>query len=298
MQGKSVSVIIPTLNAQDNIGTLLDKLQTQTYPIKEIVIVDSESADKTIEICSLYPKVRIIYIKKSEFDHGKTRDIAIRTCDTDYVLFMTQDAIPYDNECVQKLLEPLSEEKIIIATGRQLARQDATPMEKLIRKFNYPNYSNVRSKDDLDKMGIKTYFFSDVFAAYNREKYLELGGFEYPLKTNEDMFFAAKVIRKGYKIAYVADAKVIHSHNFTLKQQYKRNYIQGYEIEKHKDLLANVSQNSEGIKLVKYVSINLLKKGRVLSFIHFSFDCIARFSGNRVGKRKAKINENYEQSNL
>ena len=118
-------------------------------------------------------------------------------------------------------------------------------MEQLVRTFNYPAKSKVRSKDYIPEMGIKTFFASDVCSAYRRNIYEELGGFDYPIKTNEDMFYAAKVINAGYKIAYRADAEVLHSHNFTLKEQYKRNYIQGYEIERHRDILGKSSQESE-----------------------------------------------------
>ena len=80
-------------------------------------------------------------------------------------------------------------------------------------------------------------------------------------------------------------SEVYHSHNLSLAEQYKRNYIQGYELERHKALLGNVSQNEEGWKLVAYVTKKLLAKGRLISFIHFGFDCLARFLGSKMGKR-------------
>jgi rhamnosyltransferase len=136
-------------------------------------------------------------------------------------------------------------------------------------------------------MGIKAFFCSDVCAAYRRRIYEELGGFEYPLKTNEDMFFAAAAIRNGYRVAYAADARVLHSHNFSLKEQYHRNRIQGYEIERHRSLLGNVSKVNEGIRMVRFVSGKLLKQGRLVSFAHFGLDCFARLLGSRAGRRQA-----------
>lgn len=285
---KSVSIIIPTLNAEKDIEKLINALNRQTVKLTEIVVVDSESDDSTVEICKKYDNVRVIQIARSEFDHGKTRDMAFRTCSTDYVLFITQDAVPKNELYIEKLLAPFSDNNIAISSGRQIARQDACPMEKLVREFNYPTESYVRSKEDISKYGIKTFFFSDVCSAYRRDLYLELGGFEYPLKTNEDMFFAAKVINSGYMVAYAADAEVIHSHNFTLKQQYNRNLVLSMELENHRDLLNNVSANAEGLRLVKYVSANLLKHGKIISFVHFGFDCCARALGNFVGKKKKR----------
>jgi rhamnosyltransferase len=100
------------------------------------------------------------------------------------------------------------------------------------------------------------------------------------------MFFAAKAIRNGYRVAYAAEALVYHSHNFSLKEQYQRNYIQGYEIERHRPLLGEVNQESEGMKLVQFVSSGLLKKGQFVSFVHFGLDCCARLLGSKGGKKK------------
>lgn len=283
----TISIIIPTLNAGGEINGLLEKLSEQTIPVSEIIIVDSASSDDTLSICKNYPAVQVININRSDFDHGKTRDMAFRQSKGDIVVFMTQDAIPVDKYFLEKLLAPLADERVAVSTGRQLPKATATKMEKLVRSFNYPEESHIRSKEDLPQMGIKTFFCSDVCAAYKRSIYLSLGGFDYPLKTNEDMFFAAKAINAGYRIAYAADAQVFHSHNFTFREQYKRNFIQGYEIERHRAELGKVKQESEGIKLVKYVSLELLKHGQIISFVRFGFDCVARLMGSRAGKRKA-----------
>lgn len=284
-----ISVIIPTLNAEKDMPSLLQALRTQTLQPEEILIVDSESADQTVSIAegaaSVLP-VRVLSEKRAEFDHGKTRDWALRESVGDTVVFLTQDAVPADGHFLEYLVRPLAEEKVAVVTGRQLPKADATPMEKLIRTFNYPAESHIRSEADVPEMGIKTFFCSDVCAAYNRQIYEELDGFVYPLKTNEDMFFAAQAIRGGYRVAYAAEAKVLHSHNLSLKEQYERNRIQGYEIERHRDLLGNVSKVSEGVRLARFVSGGLLKQGRVLSFARFGLDCFARLFGSRAGRRQ------------
>lgn len=214
----SVSVVIPTLNAGKDIDELLHGLSKQEYPISEIIVVDSSSSDDTVSICKKYEKARIFSISRKDFDHGKTRDMAVKICNADVVVFMTQDAVPADSGLIKNLIHPLSDTSVAVATARQLPKSDATAMECLIRSFNYPPESCIRTKKDIPTLGIKTFFCSDVCAAYNKKVYLELGGFDYPIKTNEDMFFAAKAIGRGYGIAYQADARVYHSHNFTLKQ--------------------------------------------------------------------------------
>ena len=284
-----VSAIIPTLNAGKVLPDLLRMLLKQEQPADEILVVDSASEDNTVEICKACEAINLIQIKREEFDHGGTRDMALRKTSGDIVVFLTQDVIPADEHFLGNLIAPFSrDEKIALSTGRQLPKADATPMEKLVRAYNFPKESSIRTKEDLPRLGIKTYFCPDVCCAYRREIYLELGGFDYPLKTNEDMFFASKVIQAGYSISYTADAKVYHSHNLTLKEQYWRNYIQGYEIEKRKEELGIESYGQEGLRMVRYVSRELLKQGRFLSLIHFGFDCCARKLGNSAGEKACR----------
>ena len=259
IENSKISIIIPTLNAEKELPALLDALFSQKRSFDELIIVDSASTDRTAEICRTDGRIRLIQINRKDFDHGRTRDMALRESIGDIVVFLTQDAVPANDDFLGNLIAPLADEKVAVSTGRQLPKKDATRMEQLVREFNYPPVSQIRSKADIPQLGIKTFFCSDVCAAYNREIYFALGGFEYPLKTNEDMFYASKAINAGYLVAYSSDAQVFHSHNFTLKEQYKRNFAQGYEIKQHSIMLSNVGQNSEGFKLVSYVSKGLLK---------------------------------------
>ena len=236
----TVSVIVPTLNAEKEIRHLLSALLGQDFPPEEILVIDSSSEDNTVKICEEFSKVQVIRIPREDFDHGKTRDMAVRRSKGEIVVFLTQDAIPADAGFLGKLISPLKNSEVAVSVGRQLPKQDASKMEALVRRFNYPSESNIRSADDIPRMGIKAFFCSDSCAAYRKDVYLALGGFEYPLKSNEDMFFAAKALQNGYRVVYTADASVYHSHNFSLREQYKRNYLQGYEIERHRELIGGL----------------------------------------------------------
>lgn len=292
----SITVIVPTINAEKELPLLIERLHSQTLQADEIMVVDSASDDKTESICRNDPAVKYIRIKREEYDHGGTRDMAARKAAGDIVVFLTQDALPADDDFLLNLTSPIIKGEAAISTGRQLPRHGATRMEALVREFNYPAQSFFRSKDDIPRLGIKTFFSSDVCCAYDKEIFLKLGGFEHPLKTNEDMFFAAKAINNGYKVAYAADARVYHSHNFSLKEQYKRNYVQGYEIARHDELLSGVPLESEGMKLVKYVSKGLLKHGRIISFCHFGFDCVARLAGSKRGRAAYRKKEAHREA--
>ena len=282
-----VTVVIPTLNAERYMTELLAAIHRQTLQPCEIIVVDSDSNDRTAEICREDGDVKLIRIEREDFDHGGTRDMAFRCSNGDFVVFFSQDALPFDPESLMRLTERLGKDGIAVCTGRQIARDDAGVIEKLVRAYNYPDTGNVRSKKDLPQLGIKTYFCSNSFSAYDRKIYLELGGFEHDVLSNEDMLYAAKAINNGYKAAYCADAKVYHSHDHSLAELFRRHFREGYEIERHRDQLGNISLESEGMRMVRTVGSRLLRQGRVLSFLRFGTQCTARLLGNRTGRLKA-----------
>lgn len=279
-----VSVIIPTLNAERHIEGLMAALERQTLLPEEIIVVDSSSTDRTAQLAKVHRLVRVVTIPRASFDHGGTRDLAARQAVGDVLVFMTQDALPDGDALLATLVDALEDATVAAAYARQLPRADAWPREKLVRGFSYPEQSSVRDRDSAP--GLRKYYLSNVCAAYRRETYLSLGGFEHGLRSNEDMLFAAKAIRAGYRIAYVAEARVIHSHNLGFAEQYRRNRLQGYELARHRELLGDDSPVGSGKQLLAHVSKGLLKEGRVISWIAFCLDCASRFAGNRAGKRE------------
>lgn len=288
MTTPSLSVVIPTLNAADEIDSLLDTIEAQSLQPLDILVVDSSSDDGTVDEVAKHPCVNLVRIERKEFNHGSTRDMALRRSAGEFVCFLTQDAVPASNRYLERLVAPfLADDSIALVTGRQLPKADARRFEQLVRKFNYPNVPSVRSKSDLPKYGIKTFFASDTCSAYRRTAYLECGGFDH-VNTNEDMLMAARFIASGLKVAYEPSAEVYHSHNLTPSQQFARNRAVGMFLESHADDLMYASEIGEGGRLVKAVSSELLREGRFSELFAFGFDCCARLLGNRAGRRAAK----------
>ena len=283
-----ISIIIPTLNAEHEIEALLIALDRQSIQPNEILVVDSASEDKTIELVQKHKRVRLLEIDRQDFNHGTTRDMALNESSGDFVCFLTQDAVPVSDDYLKRLVAPMVEDSnIALVSGRQLPKANARRFEQLVRDFNYPDTPSVRSKDDLKKFGIKTFFASDTCSAYRRTAYLECGGFDH-VNTNEDMLMAAKFIASGMKVAYEPRAEVYHSHNLTPSQQFARNRAVGFFFEMHADDLMQASEIGEGGRLVKAVSSQLLREGNLVEFIAFGVDCCARLLGNRAGRRAAR----------
>lgn len=284
----SVSVVIPTLNAEHELPSLLDTLHRQSLVPGEIIVVDSSSDDHTQEIAQSDLSVHLIVIEREDFNHGSTRDMALRCACGDIICFLTQDAVPASSSYLENLVAPmLADREIALVSGRQLPKPGARRCEQLVREFNYPARSSVRSVIDLPRLGIKTFFASDVCSAYRRSAYLECGGFP-ALETNEDMLMAARFIKADYKVAYEASAVVFHSHNLTFRQQFARNRCVGRFLASNERDLMGASELGEGTRLVKAISSQLLREGRLFEFVSFGFDCVARLLGNRVGRHDAR----------
>lgn len=285
-----ISLIIPTLNAGRFIEPLLKRIKEQSVPVEEIIIVDSASDDETVAKANNFDGVKVISIDRKNFNHGGTRDLAIQQTSGDIILCLTQDALPCDAHYVERLIAPFAEdEKIAMASGRQVPREDANPIEKLTREFNYPETCFVRSKEDIPRLGVKTFFASDCCSAYRRSAYEAIGGFDKHILINEDMKIAAQFIYAGYKIAYVGTAGVWHSHDYSLKQQYTRNFDVSAFMTMHPELFANISATSEGIKMVKWVEKKLLSQGRLFSAAYYIVESGVKFLANRKGRKFKKM---------
>lgn len=284
----SVSVVIPTLNAGDQLRRLLELIEGQSLRPDEIVVIDSESDDQTVSIAEKSHLAKVSSIRRKDFNHGRTRHEALLRTSGEYVCFLTQDAVPANEKYLENLISPmLADAQIALVSGRQLPKSDARRFEQLVREFNYPDHPSVRAKNDLAVYGIKTFFASDVCSAYRRDAYLSCGGFA-PVNTNEDMLMAARLIAAGYKIAYMPSAMVYHSHNLSPRQQFERNRAVGVFLEQHSDDLMHASEIGEGGKLVKHVATTLVCERRLGELFAFGVDCAARLLGNRVGRASAR----------
>ena len=114
-----ISIFIPTFNAGPNIEQLLKRLTSQSLPC-EIVIADSFSSDRTVHIVKSYD-ARVIKVNKEDFNHGRSRNLAATKGFGEIIVFMTQDAIPVDNYCIEKLITPLQKSEILASFARQIS---------------------------------------------------------------------------------------------------------------------------------------------------------------------------------
>ncbi len=170
----------------------------------------------------------------------------------DIVVFMTQDAVLAGKEALKKLLACFRDESVGAAYGRQLPLCDAGEIEAHARLFNYPERSRVNSVSDIPELGIKTAFISNSFAAYRRSALMAIGGFPQDLILGEDTYVAAKLLLRGWKVAYCAEAQVFHSHHFTFIQEFRRYFDIGVFHGRESWMRRELGQpQGEGFRFVK-----------------------------------------------
>lgn len=293
-----IDLVIPVYKPEDEFAQLIAKMNNQSYPIGKIILMNTEEAywqafiSKHKEING-YDNVEVHHLSKSEFDHGNTRNQGISYSNAEYILLMTQDAVPENEFLIEKLKEAFDNPKVAVAYGRQLPREECREAEKFTRSFNYPDESKLKSKKDIESMGIKAFFCSNVCAMYKRKVFDKLGGFTKRTIFNEDMIFAGNAIKEDYLIAYVAEARVIHSHNYGNMEQLHRNFDLGVSQKEHPEVFEGIKSESEGIRLVKKTAAHLWKNKRKLQIIPMVIQSGFKFIGYRLGKNYTKLSKGF-----
>lgn len=279
-----ISVIIPTYNAEKYLGNLLNILNRQSIKINEIIVIDSESTDRTKKIVERF-KVKFLSVPKTSFDHGGTRTLAGKMAKGDVLVYLTQDVLPYDDRAIESILKPFeTDPKIAAVYGRQIPYPDANPFSAHSRYFGYPDRSFIRVLEDKKRYGIKTAFLSNAFSAYRRKSLEKIGWFKSNLVSTEDTYAGAKMLLAGYRLAYTSSARVYHSHNYTVRQEFKRYFDIGSFHKNENWIIREFGKaDGEGFKYVFSEFAYILKKRKLGRIPEFFIRNFMKFVGYRLG---------------
>lgn len=280
-----VTVVILTYNAGSDFKHSADMLLKQTANIKRIYIVDSSSTDNTVKIC-LEHGFDVEIIKQKDFGHGKTRQYALENVDTEYVVYMTQDSLLYDECSIENIVKMLkSDDDLGAVYGRQLPYPTTGALGSFARLFNYPDISRINNFEDRKRLGIKAAFSSDSYCAYRKSLVQEIGGFPLHVNFSEDAYVAGKLLKEGYKTGYCAEAKVYHAHDYNLKEEFNRyKSIGAFHKQEHWLLDTFGKAEGEGLKFVINEAKYLLENGKwyllPVAFIHNVVKYVGYKAGN------------------
>ncbi|WP_421856278.1 glycosyltransferase family 2 protein [Marinomonas sp.] len=280
------TIVIPTYNG----GTLWKesarRLADQIPMPFRVKVIDSSSKDDTQKTAQDF-NFEVERIDQKDFDHGGTRSYALADIETELVVFLTQDALLEGEKALSNLVSVFDREpEVVCAYGRQLPHLDANPLAQHARYNSYKPNSYVASLTDAFPAGFRKAFLSNSFAAYRVDFLRSIGGFPKHLILGEDACVAAKALVANKKVAYVSDAKVRHSHNYSVLQEFKRYFDIGVFHSTQSWMIDELgSVEGEGVKFaldqLKYICKSKKYHWLILSI----FTSIAKFIGYKLGKK-------------
>lgn len=282
---ETVSIIVPTLNPGKNAAELRDALLRQRLQPLEVVVVDSASTDGSPAQWK-EAGFRVIGLERARFDHGATRNLGARNCRGSIFVFMTQDAVPADECWLERLISPIISGEAAAAFARQLPREDAGPLERFSRAFNYPAQSRVSSLEDVSELGVRAFFFSNACSAVKASMFWEAGGFPEGVIFNEDIMLSARLLRAGYRVKYEATARVYHSHRYNLFQQFRRAFDNGASFSQAGDLLEGARTGGEGLHFVVGQVGYVRRSGSALDLMKVVAEAAVKFAAFNLGRRE------------
>ena len=287
--------MILTKNSGDRFKFLLEKISAQNFTERvEIVVIDSGSTDETLEIAKEF-ETKIYQIKPNDFHHSRTRNLGADFTSGNYLVYLSQDAFPVNNNWLQTLITPLKSQADIVY-GRQIAYEHAKPMDKFFYDYFYPDKKLVLTKEDMSnpkRFCLENVFLSDVNAAMKRDIWSKVR-FSEDVSFAEDKDFAMKALERGHKIIFEPNAAVYHSHDYTIHSLYKRRFNDGFTSFKLSCSPRNNTRDkgqsfiSEGLKYWRKESHFLIKNGfaKWLPYA-FLYDLVF-FIAFRFGELRAK----------
>jgi rhamnosyltransferase len=225
------SIIILTKNAGEEFEKTLKMIFNQKQDDFEVLIIDSGSTDETLEIAKGY-HTKITSIKPEDFHHSRTRNFAASMAQGKYLVFITQDALPVDDNWLSSLLNPFSDPCVVSVYGRQIAYNNANIIEKFFYSYFYSDerVSISHLPENIEDIYIVTVFLSDVNSAIPKDVW-EKHKFNEDIIMAEDKDWAIQVLKQGYKLIYEPKAAVYHSHDYNLTSVFKRRFDDGAAIK-------------------------------------------------------------------
>lgn len=224
-----VSIVLPTLNAEAYLPALMKAIFSQRLEPREILVVDSGSTDGTLRIAEAQKRVHVVPIE--DFSHGKARNVGAAAASGEIVAYLSQDALPRNGLWLSELVRPLGQENVAASYSRQVPRESASPMERFFLLNRFPEEGVLREKPaGGGELGLEEVFFSNVSSAVKKEV-LRRFPFDEDLIMSEDQQLSRDLLNGGYAVAYAPRSVVIHSHDYSLTDVFRRYLDSVYSLQ-------------------------------------------------------------------
>ncbi len=222
----SASIILLTKDGGKDISSCLSSIFSQkTSHAFETIAIDSGSTDGTIDIMNKFP-VKVVHINPYDFGHGKTRNLGARLAKGKYLIFITQDAIPFDDYWLELLINSIEHDKKIAGVySRNIPKSDCDPFEARYIASAWGEKKEIKSKENYENYK-KLVFFSNTSSCIRRDIW-EKFPFNDNLVQTEDQDWSKRVLEAGYEIAYEPASMVYHSHSYPIKKLFSKYFDAG-----------------------------------------------------------------------
>ena len=282
----AVDIICPLYKAEKYIETLHKSLMMQErVDIDNIKYIVTKSNDRTTDILN---ELGTSYeeIQPSEFSHSLTRENIAKKSKADIIVFITQDIIIKDKLWLYSLTKDIIDGTCEETYSRQIAKDSG--IEKYTRERNYPEQSRIFTKEDVESLGIKAFFSSDASSAIKKEIFDKLNYYDgKKLPTSEDMYITYKLIMNGYRVKYCADSIIYHSHDYGVRENFKKYYDIG-RFFKQNNYLNKYKVTKAGGGMAKYVLKRAIEDKNWKVIFKFFPNMISRVIGMQMGKFSKK----------
>lgn len=289
----NIAIVIPVFRPDGRLKMCIERLLRQSVMPDRILlnVLYENPVDREIPEVYMDERIEVRYTPREEYDRAGSRDTILRELDSDIVIFMVQTAIPQNRYLVEKLTEPFKEKRTAVVYGRHMTDDECSPIECCVRQFNYPPKGMTKSLEDAGKLGIRTFFNSNVCAAYRRRAYLETEGFGKRMIAGEDMLAARRLLEKGWQAVYAPEAEVIYYRNDDLHGLWKRNFDIGVAHAEHPEMLENTKPGKEGVRLVRVTSA-LLRQNHMEEYLgEVLTRSIVRYLTYQLGRNYERLPE-------
>ena len=208
-----VSIVIRTYNEERHLPSVLEKIASQRADSlsKEVIIVDSGSEDRTRDIGESFG-CRIVRIAKDDFTFGRSLNVGCAAATGQYIAFVSGHCVPATDTWLANLIKPLHDDICVYAYGRQMGNGDSKFSERQLFKKYFPEVSSIQQQG---------FFCNNANAALRREVW-EAHRFNEELPGLEDMELGRRLVERGLKIGYVAEAPVYHLHDESWRKMHRR----------------------------------------------------------------------------
>ena len=282
-----VAVLLPVLRPGPELESLMRALTAQSRPPDAIWVAETGPREETARTVTALGGT-FIAIAEGQFDHAGTRSLLARRAEADRLVLLSQDVTLTQGDALERLLAPL-ERGVAAAYGCQLPGPAPHPFTAFKRSFLYPAESREWSLEDRPQVGFDSLAFSNAFSAYRSDALAEIGWFGERRLMCEDVSAAAALLLQGYRLAYIAEARVVHPQAHSLKQELQRYFDIGAVHAMDSRIAAEFgTPRPKGFRFTLQ-GINYLRRSHPARIPEFTLWCALKWVAYSLGRRHASL---------